>query len=91
MTLENKDPMKVELELPDELMAELYRESKALDIPPEACVAELVYQHLARRSDDLLDNRPDWQAALLQSREDRAAGRIVDHQEVEPWHHSRLN
>jgi hypothetical protein len=84
--------MKVELELPDELVEELYRESNALDIPPETYLAELVYQHLAGGSlgaDGLLDSRPDWQAALLRSREDWATGRTVGHQEVEAWHHRR--
>ena len=86
--------MKVELDLPDELVEELCRKSKARDIPPGTYVAELVYQYLAGRSlgtAGLLDNRPDWQAALLRSREDWAAGRIMDYQEVEVWHHSRLD
>ncbi len=85
--------MKVELDLPDELVEQLYQESKAKDIAPEAYAAELVYQVLAAKSlgtDGLLDNRPDWQAALLRSEEDRAAGRVVDHEEVEAWHKSHL-
>lgn len=86
--------MKVELDLPDDLVEELYRESNALDLPPEAYLAELVYQHLAGRSlgaDGLLESRPDWQAALLRSREDWAAGRTVGYQEVEAWHNRRLD
>ena len=50
--------MKVELELADELVEELYRKSKAWDLPLATCVA---------------------------------AGRTVDRQEVEAWHHSRLD
>jgi hypothetical protein len=75
--------MKVELELPAELVAGLYRESESRDI----------YQCLSDRSlgtNGPLNSRPDWQAALLRSR-DWAAGRTVGHQEVEAWHNRRLD
>jgi len=92
MTLENQGPMKVELQLPDELVEEFYCASKAPDIPPRAYLAELVCQHLAGKSlraDGLLDSQPDWQAALLQFGEDLAAGGIVDRHEVAARHNSR--
>ena len=81
--------MKLELELPDELVDELYKQSKAKSITPDAYAAELVYQMLASKSlgaDASIENHPDWQAALERSKADLAAGRIVPHEEVEEWH-----
>ncbi len=81
--------MKVQIDLPDELVEELDRQSNARNIALDAYAAELFYQLLANQSlgkDATIQERPDWQAALERSREDLAAGRIVRHEEVEQWH-----
>jgi predicted transcriptional regulator len=83
--------MKLELDLPDELVADLYQQCSARGLPADVYAAELVYQSLANQAlgaDGSLDNRPDWQAALTRSREDLASGRVVTHEEVEAWHKS---
>ena len=85
--------MKVQLELPDELVEELYRQSDARSLTPDAYAAELVYQLLANRSlgaEASIENRPDWQTALERSRADLAAGRVVQHDGVEEWHKRHL-
>ncbi len=81
--------MKVELELPDDLVSELYSQSKARGLTPGQYAAEIVYQLLASRSlgeQGAIEKRPDWQAALGRSREDLAAGRTTPHEEVVEWH-----
>lgn len=81
--------MKVELDLPDELVAELYSQSNARSLTPGQYAAELVYQVLANRSlgeEASIENRPDWQAALERSRSELASGRTTPHQEVAEWH-----
>lgn len=84
--------MIVKLDLPDELVDELYRASKANSLTPEQYASEMIYQLLAERSlgrDAALENRPDWQAKLERSQADREAGRVVPHQEVVDWHKGR--
>lgn len=81
--------MRVQIDLPDELVEELYRQSNAQEITPDAYAAELFHQLLANRAlgkDASIQERPDWQAALEHSRQDLAAGRIVEHEKVEEWH-----
>lgn len=84
--------MKIELELPDELVSELEEKSRDQHITPGEYAAELLYQSLALESlgaDGEIKNRPDWQEALERSRADLRAGRIVSHEEVENWHRDR--
>jgi predicted transcriptional regulator len=84
--------MKIELELPDELVKDLYSKSSERGVSLAAYATELVYQLLAHDKlgeEGKIENRPDWQAALERSRADFAAGRVVPHDEVEKWHLSR--
>jgi len=83
--------MKIELDLPEDVFKNLYEKSGERGMSLDAYAAELVYQLLAQ--DELgehgnIESRPDWQAALERSRADLAAGRVVRHEEVEPWHQS---
>jgi predicted transcriptional regulator len=83
--------MKIELDLPEELVKDLYQKSGERGLSLDAYAAELIYQVLAQ--DELgehghIENRSDWQAALDRSRADLAAGRVVPHEEVEQWHQS---
>ncbi len=81
--------MKVQIELPDQLVEELYRQSGARNISLDEYAAEIAYQVLATKSlgpDAVIDNRSDWQEALERSRRDLEAGRIVPHEKVKEWH-----
>lgn len=81
--------MTIKVELPDELVDELYRGSGARNLAPDEYASEMLYQLLAERSlgdDAQLPNRPDWQAALDRARSDIEAGRTRSHQEAVDWH-----
>jgi hypothetical protein len=84
--------MIVQIDLPDELVSELYRASGLNNLTPEQYASEMLCQLLAERSlgkDGELENRPDWQAGLERSKAERAAGRAVLHREVVDWHGRR--
>jgi predicted transcriptional regulator len=84
--------MIVKVDLPDELVNELYRGSGENNLTPDQYASEMLYQLLAERSlgkDAELENRPDWQAGLERSQAERAAGRVVPHREVVDWHEYR--
>ena len=84
--------MIVKVDLPDELVNELYRGSGANNLTPDQYASEMLYQLLAERSlgkDAELENRPDWQAGLDRSKAEREAGRAVPHREVADWHERR--
>lgn len=81
--------MKIKLDLPDEMGQELRQKSVASGLSLEAYVTELICQLLPEQTlgdEGNLESRPDWQAALERSRADLAAGRAVEHDEVEAWH-----
>jgi hypothetical protein len=81
--------MLVKVDLPDELVNELYRSSQANSLTPDQYASEMLYQLLAERSlgkDSELENRPDWQAGLARSKTAREAGRVTQHPEVVDWH-----
>jgi len=83
--------MKIELELPDDLVSELDSKSRDQQMTPGEYAAELLYQSLVRESlgsDGAIESRRDWQEALERSRADLRAGRVVSHEEVENWHRS---
>ena len=84
--------MIVKVELPDELVNELYRGSGANNLTPDQYASEMLYQLLAERSlgrDAELENRPDWQASLERSDAEREAGRAIPQREVVDWHERR--
>jgi len=84
--------MKIEVDLPDELVKGLRERSDARGLSMDAYAAELLYQLLAHEElgeQNRIENRPDWEAALERSRADLAAGRKVAHEEVRSWHRSR--
>jgi hypothetical protein len=81
--------MMVKVELPDELVNELYRGSQARSLTPDQYVSEMLYQLHAERShadDAQLSNRPDWQPALDRARSDIESCRSRTHQEAVDWH-----
>ena len=54
---------------------------------------ELMYQLLAQQGigeEEIIEKRPDWQAALERSRADFPASRIILHEEVESCHRSPI-
>jgi len=84
--------MKIEVDLPDELIAGLRDRSKERGLSLDAYTAELVHQILAHEAlgdQAKIENRPEWEMALERSRADLAAGRIVLHDEVRRWHQSQ--
>jgi hypothetical protein len=83
--------MKIEVDLPEDVVRDLYRKSGERGLSLDAYAAELVCQLLAQAElgeDGKIENRPDWQTALARSRADFAAGRVVRLEEVEQWHQS---
>lgn len=83
--------MKIELDLPDEMLKGLREKSVARGLSLDEYATELMYQLLAGQElgeEGRIENRPDWQAALERSRADLAAGRIIEHDEVKAWHRS---
>jgi predicted transcriptional regulator len=84
--------MVIKVDLPDELVNELYRSSRNHSLTPDQYASEMLYQLLAERSlgrDAELENRPDWQAGLDRGKADREAGRTTPHSEVVDWHQRR--
>ncbi len=84
--------MKIELDLPEKMINDMREKSAARGLSVDAYASELMYQFLAEQDigeEGNIENRPDWQAALERSRADLAAGRIVNHEEVEAWHRSQ--
>ena len=84
--------MILKIELPDELVEQLHRGSRAQHLTPGQYASEMLHQLLAERSlgkDATLEGRPDWRNALKRSKSDRQAGRTSSHQEVVDWHTSR--
>jgi hypothetical protein len=75
--------MILKIELPDQLVEELHRGSRAQHLTPNQYAPEMLYQLLAERSlgkDATLKGRADWRNALERSKSDR---QVVD------WHTSR--
>ena len=84
--------MKIEVDLPDELIEGLREKSRERGLSLDAYAAELFYQIVAH--DELgeqsrIENRPDWEMPLERSRADLAAGRTIAHEEVRRWHQSQ--
>ncbi len=83
--------MKFEIEMPDDIAAELFASTRSRNISPAVYVSELVCQALANEQlgdSGKLENRPDWQSAIQEGREDIRAGRVFAHEEVMEWHKS---
>ena len=81
--------MIIKVNLPDQLVEQLYQGSRQKGLTPDQYAGEMLYQLLSERSaadDAKLENRPDWQKALARSKADREAGRFVPHKEVVDWH-----
>jgi hypothetical protein len=84
--------MKIEVDLPDELVKGLRDRSDARGVTLDAYTTELLYQLLKHEElgeQNRIENRPDWEAALERSRADLAAGRKIAHEEVLGWHRNR--
>ena len=71
--------MKFEIEMPDDIAAELFASTRSRNISPAVYVSELVCQALANEQlgdSGKLENRSDWQSAIQEGREDiRASSR----------------
>ncbi len=80
--------MKIELDLPEQLVEKLRACSNLRGVSVNDCAAELLVRD-AFEDIESLDDRPDWQAAIERSRADLAAGRTVAHEEVQRWHKSQ--
>lgn len=81
--------MKIEIELPEDVVRDLERlgdaESKCLGV-----VAAEVLRRAVRGAEPgfgtRLEERPDWVEALERGSADIAAGRVVEHEDVIAWH-----
>jgi predicted transcriptional regulator len=80
--------VKIELDLPQQLVDDLSDRSRQRGLSVNDYAAELLARE-ALGEEGRLENRPDWQAALERSRADLAAGRTVPHEEVQRWHQSQ--
>jgi predicted transcriptional regulator len=77
--------------MPDDVAAALFASTQARSISTDAYVSELVSQALSNErlgESARIENRPDWQKAIQEGREDIRAGRVVAHEEVMEWHKS---
>jgi predicted transcriptional regulator len=73
----------------DDIAAELFASTQSRNISPAVYVSELVCQALANErlgDSGKLENRPDWQRAIQEGREDIRAGRVFAHEKVMEWH-----
>lgn len=72
--------MRIELELPDNLVSELAAKSRDRHMTPGQYAAELLYQSLALEAlgaDVPIENRLDWQEALERSRASLGARQVT--------------
>jgi len=84
--------MKIEVDLPDEVVEGLRARSRERGVSLNAYAAELLFQLFAHEElgeQNRIENRPDWDEALERSRADLAAGRKIGHEEVLGWHRSQ--
>ncbi len=81
--------MKLEIELPEDVLAELDRQAALMAKDRNGVITQLVEQLL--RSNQLyeqteIERRPDWQAAIAAGHADILAGRVRSHEDVLAWH-----
>ncbi|MCX6590834.1 MAG: hypothetical protein NTZ56_04860 [Acidobacteria bacterium] len=81
--------MKLEIELPEELVAALDRQVSLTAKDRSGVIIHMVEQLL--RSAELdeqaqIERRPDWQAAIAAGHADILAGRVRSHEDILAWH-----
>ena len=82
--------MTLQVEIPDDVGARLLDDAQRCALSPSDYLAEVLRQAQTERElgdQALLENRPDWQAALDRADADIRAGRVHSHEEVLRWHH----
>ncbi len=81
--------MTLQLEIPDDVGARLLDDAQRCALSPSDYLAEMLRQRQTERDlgdQALLENRPDWQAALDRAESDIRAGRVHSHEDVLRWH-----
>jgi predicted transcriptional regulator len=81
--------LELKIDVPEDAAAALQR----LEVTPLEYASEVLRAHfetLALGEEGKIENRADWQDAILTGRSEIAEGRGVPDEEVEAWHKSHV-